>query len=432
MKRPNREQIAIFGMLIMLAVFSSCSSSHQMKSTAAAQNETKVSTDTLIGKLLSAHPQLFDSLLNDPELNIQIIYTQIDRSKKGKAQFTDYKFQVNSDRYYYPASTVKFPVAVLALQRLNELKVGGLDKNSIMITDAADSIQTAVVNDPSTSNGPPTIEHYIKKILLVSDNDAFNRLYEFLGQEYINEQLHQRGYKDVEIIHRLSIALTEEQNRKTNPVSFRDTSGQVIYEQSEKISKMVYSSRDKRLGKGYMKGDSLIKEPFDFSKKNRLPLTDLHQILKSVLFPESVSSDQRFNLSPEDYQFLYRYMSMYPRESQSPVYDTTEFKDNAAKMFVFSAENSTERKEIRIFSKAGWAYGFLTDAAYIIDPKKNLEFVVSATIYCNADGIFNDNKYDFEKIGYPFFKNLGRVLYDFELNRIKKYNPDLSSFEIIY
>ena len=47
--------------------------------------------------------------------------------------------------------------------------------------------------------GRPTIAHYIKKILLVSDNDAFNRLYEFLGQQYINTTLHQMGYTEVQI-----------------------------------------------------------------------------------------------------------------------------------------------------------------------------------------------------------------------------------------
>ena len=76
-----------------------------------------------------------------------------------------------------------------------------------MITEADEDGQTAVYNDPTSADGRPTIAHYIKKILLVSDNDAFNRLYEFLGQEYINNTLHKMGYEDVQIIHRLEISL---------------------------------------------------------------------------------------------------------------------------------------------------------------------------------------------------------------------------------
>ena len=387
-------------------------------------------TDTLLYSLLQSDPVLA-AVTADTSLRIQIIYTQIDRTGKGEVKFTDRTFQLNRDQYFYPASSVKFPVSVLALHRLNELNISGLDKNTTMITGATDTIQTEVDNDPSTSNGPPTIAHYIRKILLVSDNDAFNRLYEFLGQEYINQQLHERGYTDVQLIHRLSIALTEEQNRSTNPVSFYDTSGALIYQRPARYSILKYAERNTKLGIGYMKDTMLINEPFDFSKKNRIYLEDLHQVMRSVLFPASVPARQRFNLTADDYQFLYRYMSMYPRESDWPAYDST-VKDNAAKMFVFTKEGSVERNQVRIFSKAGWAYGFLTDVAYIADLQNNVEFMVSATIYCNSDGVFNDDKYDFEKIGYPFFRALGQALHTYELKRPRTTTPDLSSFKIIY
>ncbi len=189
-----------------------------------------VPTDTFITNLLADYPRYFDSILkNRDALGIQIIYTRIDRGKKGKIKFTDYCFNLDPDKYFYPASTVKLPVAILALQKLNELNIAGLDKNTMMITGTDGDDQTGVNNDPSTSNGSPSIAHYIKKILLVSDNDAFNRLYEFLGQVYINNSLHKMGYADAQIIHRLSISLSEEQNRHTNPVEFYDSTGRLIY-----------------------------------------------------------------------------------------------------------------------------------------------------------------------------------------------------------
>ncbi|HNU14140.1 MAG TPA: serine hydrolase, partial [Chitinophagaceae bacterium] len=189
--------------------------------------------DTFIHNLLGKYPQFFDSVvLQKEKLGIQIIYTRIDRSKKGKPQFTDHFYGNDSSRYFYPASTVKLPVAILALQKLNELKIPGLDRNTTMITGAEGEFQTAVSNDPSAPDGRPTIAHYIKKILLVSDNDAFNRLYEFLGQEYINNTLHGMGYRNAQIIHRLEISLTEEENRYTNPVRFLDSAGDNVYEKA--------------------------------------------------------------------------------------------------------------------------------------------------------------------------------------------------------
>ncbi|MBI5371525.1 MAG: serine hydrolase [Sphingobacteriales bacterium] len=393
----------------------------------------KNKSDTLIYNILRQYPELFDSLLSArDELGIQVIYTQIDRSKKGKPVFREHRFNLDSSRYYYPASTVKLPVAILALQRLNELKIAGLDKNTTMITGSAGGRQTEVCNDPSSPDGRPSIAHYIKKILLVSDNDAFNRLYEFLGQEYINHTLQRMGYRNVQILHRLDISLPEEENRFTNPVTFMDTGGRVIYEKAAEKSQLDYASRNTKLGRGYLKDGQLVKEPFDFSKKNRLTLDELNSILKSVLFPESVPASMRFNLTPGDYAFLRRYMSMMPPESVSPVYDTTNYWDTYVKFLYYGAEKGTMQPGLRIFNKPGDAYGFMIDAAYIMDTVNQVEFMLSAVIYCNSDGIFNDDQYDYKKTGLPFMKNLGRVIDAYERTRVRKRPPDFAQFLFTY
>ena len=72
---------------------------------------------------------------------------------------------------------------------------------------------------------------------------------------------------------------------------------------------------------------------------------------------------------------------------------------------------------------------FLTDAAYIVDFKNNIEFMVSACIYTNSDGVLNDDKYEYDTIGYPFFKEVGDIIYEYELKRRRKYKPDLSIFK---
>jgi hypothetical protein len=389
--------------------------------------------DSFMHRLLAKYPQLFSSVLNSQNNHqIQVIYTRIDRDKKQKIRLTDHFYHTGSERYFYPASTVKLPVAILALQKLNELKIPGLNPATTMITDAVGEKQTTVTNDPSARDGRPSIEHYIKKILLVSDNDAFNRLYEFLGQEYINNTLHKMGYKDVQIIHRLSISLSEEENRLTNPVRFLDSTGTVIYFKDAAKSNLVYTPRDTKMGKGYMQGDKLVNEPFDFSKKNLLPLADLHTIIKSVIFPQSVPKEKRFNLTKDDYAFLMKYMSMLPGESGTPVYDTSGYWDSYVKFLYYGSEKGKVNDDLRIFNKVGDAYGFLIDGAYIADFKNNIEFFLSAVIYCNSDGIFNDDNYDYDAVGFPFLKNLGRVVHEYELKRPRKNKPDLSPFRFRY
>jgi beta-lactamase class A len=88
-------------------------------------------TDPFLEDLLAKHPNYFQRFLQQRDsFRLQIIYTQIDRKANNKPVFKDYYFNVNPDQYFYPASTVKMPTALLALQKLNELKVDGLDKNT--------------------------------------------------------------------------------------------------------------------------------------------------------------------------------------------------------------------------------------------------------------------------------------------------------------
>ncbi|MFL5739288.1 MAG: serine hydrolase [Flavisolibacter sp.] len=380
--------------------------------------------------LMQHYPGYFDTLLQqNNQWKIKIIYTRIDRDQNNHPQFTNYYFNLDPRQYFYPASTVKMPTAVLSLQKLSELNIPGLDKNTTMITDADYPGQTAVYNDPTTADGRPTVAQYIRKIFLVSDNDAFNRLYEFLGQEYINNNLHRMGYDSVQIIHHLNISLSEEQNRRSNPVRFYDTAAHLLYQQPMQRSMLTYFKRNDLLGNGYYSASQLVNQPFDFSKKNRISLVDLHSILESILFPESIPSRQRFHLKPEDYSFLYRYMSMKPAESDYPAYDT--IPDAYSKLLFYGGKGSMD-PDIRIFNKEGDAYGFLTDVSYFVDFRSKVEFFLSATIACNSDGIFNDDHYDYDTVGYPFLQNLGRVVYQYELTRKRKFIPDLSKFKMEY
>ena len=304
-------------------------------------------TDSLLESILKLYPRYFGQILdNRDSFRTQIIYTQIDRRPDNSPVFTDFYFNVNRETYFYPASTIKMPIALLALQKLNELKIKGLDKYTPMITEAGNEIQTPVYNDPLSREGRPSVAQYIRKIFLVSDNDASNRLYEFIGQEYLNEQLRKKGFTNAEIIHRLNIFLTEEQNRQTNPVKFIDTSGSLVYEQQMRISKLPRLNRNEFLGKGFMRGDQLVNQPFDFSRRNRIALQDLHQILKSVLFPESLPADQRFDLNADDYRFVRKYMSQYPPETTYPPYDTVNTWDAYCKFLYWGNEKGKLTQDI--------------------------------------------------------------------------------------
>jgi hypothetical protein len=73
-----------------------------------------------------------------------------------------------------------------------------------------------------------------------------------------------------------------------------------------------------------------------------------------------------------------------------------------------------------------------TDVSYIVDFEKGIEFFLTATISVNENQIFNDDKYEYKTIRLPFLSTLGKVVYDYEVQRERKVKPDLSKFRINY
>ncbi|MCF2516411.1 serine hydrolase [Dyadobacter sp. CY351] len=386
--------------------------------------------DNFIEKLLKKHPERFAELLKDPDkYQIQILYTKIDRNRKNEPHFTTHRYQVDNSKYFYPASTVKLPAVALAFEKLNKL---GIDKDTPMLTGAERPEQIAVKSDSTSENKLPSVAHYAKKILLVSDNDAFNRLYEFIGQEEFNDSLHKKGFTNVRITHRLDSPIGPENNRYTNPIRF-EKDGKVVFEQPAKYAaKELKSPTPILIGKGYMKDNVLVNEPFDFSAKNYFALEDQHRLLKTLFFPEQVPASQRFNLTPDDYRFMYQYMSQFPVETSFPEHYTDDYYDGYAKFLLFGATKTRLPRHIRLFNKVGDAYGFLLDNAYIADFEKGIEFMLTAVIYCNEDQVFNDDKYDYDTVGFPFMTNLGKTIFEYEVNRKRANRPDLSRFEVEY
>jgi hypothetical protein len=151
----------IFFFFISSGIIMACHPGNKLAKTAG----NPAQQDTMVEELLKKYPAYFDTILARREIyGVQIIYTQIDRDKNNNPELTDHYYNVNPKKYFYPASTVKLPVALLSLQKLNELNITGLDKYSTMITNAGYSGQTDVFNDPTTADGRPSIAHYIKKI----------------------------------------------------------------------------------------------------------------------------------------------------------------------------------------------------------------------------------------------------------------------------
>jgi hypothetical protein len=399
--------------------------------TAVAPNPATQQTanSPLLDSLLHTDPRLARIADNPREYELQIIYTQINRDEHNQPHFVQHNFQLDARRYFNPASLVKLPTAALALEKLNQLAQPGLTRRSPMATGTAFRCQTAAPYSPAAdSNQLNTVGNYIKRMLLVSDNNAYNRLYEFLGQRPLNERLAQLGYANTRIVRRFA-PCDPEANRHTNPLSFFTAAGQPLYQQPAAANPEPFSYPLGRITKGraHQAGGRIIPQPFDFTTANYLPLQHVTDMLKAIIFPQATPASQQFQLTPNDYSFLRYYLHHTPHSSAYKPYASTQYFDAYKKYLYYGRRPQAEtRPSLHIFNVVGMSHGYLSDVAYFVDATTQTEFLLSAVLYVNQDGIINDGAYEYTTVGLPFLEKLGQKLWQFETHRSRQFTPDLA------
>ncbi len=430
MKHSNKI-IYFFLVIVFLLFFSGEKTKFISLKASLPESIIKEDTSAFILELLQKNQNKFNLDVNHLEkYEVQIIYTRIDRDSNNIPHFTHFKYGVNSNLYFNPASMVKLPVILLALEKLKKINITGLNRQTRIRIDSSHDCQRKIIKDFNAPNGIPTIENYIKKILLVSDNDAYNVLFDFLGQKYMNERLWQMGYSKTCIIQRFNLCCTD-CNRYSSPISFYNKKNQLIYSQQMMINQDVYKNPlgEIMLGKAYINSKGkFIRAPMNFTFSNNLPLQDIHDLFLNIIFPEQIIPGKKIEISADDYPFLLTYLALYPRESKIPVYkNSSYFPDNFKKYFLYGhSQKHITDTSIRIFNIVGQHLGYLSDCAYIVDFKNKSEFILTACINTNTDQIFNSAQYKYDQIGLPFLENLGQLFLEYEQTRPKTYPPNLS------
>src|SRR5687768_11905819 len=112
-------------------------------------------TDALLKELLHRAPGAqLQQVLRDPlTFRCQVIYTQINRDKNNLPHFKNYYFNYDPGLYFNPASMVKLPLALLAFEKLAELKQHGIDRNTTVLFDSSYPGQRVLYTDSTAATG---------------------------------------------------------------------------------------------------------------------------------------------------------------------------------------------------------------------------------------------------------------------------------------
>lgn len=284
------------------------------------------------------------------------------------------------EEYFYPASAIKTVASLEALRLAEELGVG-LDE-TLRFQDS----------EPEETS----LRKLVEDTQIISSNLAFNRLYEFAGQDRIHQYFWSQGFSSLRLLHRMFSKRTLAEERivpaieicRGEPCAFEP-----LLPSREGKDIAIEKSPRTLIGESYIDplSNELKSEPMDFSVKNAFDLRDHQKLNRTLIFGEFPG------LSLASRNFLLETMSRAPESS------LTRFKPLTPGLL---------GPRVRYTNKAGRALGFHVENAALSDPSRPLGqcpvLFVTAAIYVNEDGRLNDDRYEYDTISFPFFEALGR------------------------
>lgn len=318
----------------------------------------------------------------------------------------------DSAQYFYPASSIKLCGAVAALLALNEHnRVHGtaLGLDSPFVVEPRFPGDARIEAEPGNLlGGVLTVRHALRKLILVSDNAAYNHCFDLCGQDGINRAMWNAGFKSVRLWHRLSEPRTPAESAVTRTVRIGET-GFPARDAAAKLKNDRWTELD--VGNAWLRDGTKVERPMSFADKNAISLLDLQDVLVEVVKPEFITGSHGFpELTTEQRAFLVQTLGELPRESANPKFDPAKVPDHHCKFVLRGVRDVVPAAHLRIYDKIGRAYGFSVENAWIEDTRTGRGFFLAIVLYTNPDGVLNDDRYGYEEIADPFLDAAGRAI----------------------
>ncbi len=362
--------------------------------------------------MLSEDESIAPVLAQAEALRFQVL-VGIPSERDGKPVLERKSYRLDAE-YFYPASAIKLCAAVVALEKLADLRRDNpglaLDSQTPMrlydpITRRPDERDLSDVKRFKISLGQE-----IRKALIVSDNMAFTRLYDFVGFDETFDRLSLMGFRATRIRHRLTVPPGDPREAPrmdllpagAAPVTIAARHGVREVWPLELPGLLVGTARIDDQGRR-------IPEPMLFADRNRVSLQDLQEWLVRVARPE-LAAGEPLHIDDEGRGVLMEALGTLPSESKNPVFERTRTFDEMHKPLLPAFGAALPGDRVRMYSKGGRAYGFMVENAYVVDETTRRSVFLTAVVYANSNQIINDDQYDYDRVGAALLVNVAKAV----------------------
>jgi hypothetical protein len=372
--------------------------------------------DDFVERLLRADPERFAEVLDNAEASrAQVLVSEVVRDASGRPCIRSYGYRLNAE-YFYPASAIKTVAAAASLLTFQAHS----DAPDLVTRPLYVRPRTAhMINgeDAQTNRGRSnsTLAAEVERTLIVSSNRGFNVLFDIAGMEQLNQMMWQAGLRSLRMQHRLEngdLHMDSHRFAPTVRVGRGRAAETVAPERTAGVrfrNSLLLDMPRTGVGDAHINSDSgqRINHPLDFRRKNYISLRDLQRIVLEVVDPSLDGDDVNLPLTDANRALLRDIMSRRPPPGRRGDVNDAEARFEP---LIPGINRVLPREEYEYVNKAGRAWGFHLESAYVHRLGTERAFFVATTLYVDRDGLMNDNRADYDRISFPFMVNLGEVL----------------------
>jgi hypothetical protein len=355
-----------------------------------------------IEQLLAGGSPALKAVMASPEqYRFQVLYSAVRDDRLERHAYRP------DAEYYFPASSMKVPIALASYERLALLR-----KTKPQVTrDATLRIH------PTTGNAEPyvtTLARETWRALIVSDNFSANRLIGFVGHRELHETLWGLGLPSTRV-HSGFATGAEIDDAEVSPRIEVTQEGAVVTDVAARKSTLVLPATNAtglEIGEAVVVDGRRVPGALSFAKKNAIRLTELQDTLVRIMRPELLPKGAAPGVaSQEDMAYLRQALGTLPSESGLAGFDRNVVMDYQLSPFLRGLERVRARGRFLLYSKVGQAFGFLVANAYVVDKETGRSFFLTACVFANPDGTMNDDRYAYDTISFPALADVAEAIY---------------------